>query len=212
MDGPVLIRELMDLGVDLPVRNRASILVVKVDIRKPYRPLQGFTGREIERVLVHSIQTHPNITVLQNHIAIDLITEHNLVNQENLNERMMTFTAGARMCSIIQACCHQVSGINNGAQHGRLRHVYAHTSNPLIATATESPWPTVQERASPTWNSFSSSYHAYHPDAPSFLISEAVRGFGAYLRLGNGERFMNKYDERLELAPRDIVARAMIMS
>jgi len=93
--------------------------------------------------------------------------------------------------------------------HGRRGKVYLYTSNPDVATGDGVAMPTAPARRWPTWSSSSSTRPASTPQAKSFLVTEALRGEGAVLRRPDGEAFMKRYDPARELAPRDVVARAI---
>jgi len=173
------------------------------------------TGREVERALLEAVRAKPNVTILENHISIDLITEHNVyqLKQEAIHNRHCW---GAYILNIKSNSVLTVTAKFTVLATGGLGQVYLHTTNPLIATG----------------DGFAMAYRAgakianmefiqFHPTSlysndnqkggsePAFLISEAVRGFGGILKTRDGYEFMSKYDSRKELAPRDIVARAI---
>ncbi|OTG83447.1 L-aspartate oxidase [Acinetobacter sp. ANC 5054] len=162
------------------------------------------TGRAISTTLVERSQEKSNIQIFENYIAIDLITAQKLnPNAENRalglyaldekNEKVHTFLAPFTAL----AC-------------GGAMKAYLYTSNPDIATGDgiAMAYRAGCRVANMEFNQFHPTC-LYHPQARSFLITEAMRGEGAYLRLPDGERFMLRFDERAELAPRDIVARAI---
>ncbi len=162
------------------------------------------TGRAISTTLVQRAQEKQNIKIFENHIAIDLICSHKLgLDGENRalglyvldekNEKVHTFLAPFTAL----AC-------------GGAMKAYLYTSNPDIATGDgiAMAYRAGCRVANMEFNQFHPTC-LYHPQARSFLITEAMRGEGAYLRLPDGERFMLRFDERAELAPRDIVARAI---
>ena len=162
------------------------------------------TGRAISTTLVQRAQEKSNITIFENYIAIDLICSHKLgLDGENRalglyvldekNEKVHTFLAPFTAL----AC-------------GGAMKAYLYTSNPDIATGDgiAMAYRAGCRVANMEFNQFHPTC-LYHPQARSFLITEAMRGEGAYLRLPDGERFMLRFDERAELAPRDIVARAI---
>ncbi|MBK7256626.1 MAG: L-aspartate oxidase [Ignavibacteriae bacterium] len=166
-----------------------------------------FTGREIERALLHAVTTDPRITIFENHVGLELITEHHVHGRrpdgpihcwgayvlDTEERRVDTFLAHVVMLAT-----------------GGLGQVYLHTTNPPIATGDGVA---MACRAGATIGNM--EFIQFHPTtlfnsgSPSFLISEAVRGFGAVLRAANGDEFMHNYDPRKELAPRDIVAYAI---
>ncbi|HMQ99861.1 MAG TPA: L-aspartate oxidase [Ignavibacteria bacterium] len=212
-NGPHLINELIELGVNFS-REQGKLDLGREGGHSRQRIVHAkdLTGREIERALLHNITNHKNITVLEHHTAIDLITEHNIKKRkptgsincygayayDELNDDIIT------ILSELTVICT-----------GGIGQVYLHTTNPAIATGDGiaigyrsgckignmefvqfHPTSLYENRINPT-------------DGQSFLISEALRGAGAILKTKNGEEFMFKYDSRGSLAPRDIVARAI---
>lgn len=161
------------------------------------------TGAAVFNTLLDQARTRSNIDLLEQYVAIDLITEKKLgwdgqrcrgayiLNQ--LTNKVETFLAR----STVLAC-------------GGAAKVYLYTSNPDGASGDgiAMAWRAGCRVANLEFNQFHPTC-LYHPQAGNFLITEALRGEGAYLRLPDGERFMPRFDERAELAPRDIVARAI---
>lgn len=168
-----------------------------------------FTGSEIESCLLEAVKSKKNIRILENHIAVDLITQHHLKDYEREpDERVKCW--GAYVLDIKQnqviPCLAKVTLLATGGA-GR---VYLHTTNPSIATGDGVAM--AYRAGAPVANLEFIQFHPtalYHIESDSFLISEAVRGEGGILRLGSGETFMGKYHPRKELAPRDVVARAI---
>ncbi len=164
------------------------------------------TGQAVQLTLGEKVRTHPNITVLEHHIAIDLITSAKLGHPDKNNNccygaYVLDSTAG-RVDTIAAHCTVLATG---GA--GK---VYLYTTNPDTATGDgiAMGWRAGCRVANMEFIQFHPTC-LYHPHAKSFLISEAVRGEGGLLKLPDGSRFMPWHDERIELAPRDIVARAI---
>lgn len=161
------------------------------------------TGQAVQETLTQKVRRHPKITVLENHIAIDLIT--------------------GRKLGMAQNRCYGAYVLNNetgkvltlGADHtliatGGAGKVYLYTTNPDTSTGDgiAMAWRAGCQIANMEFIQFHPTC-LYHPHAKSFLISEAVRGEGGQLKLPDGSRFMQDHDPREELAPRDVVARAI---
>lgn len=168
------------------------------------------TGFEIERALLLAVNRHPNIEIFDHHFAIDILTQHHLgveVNSRTPNiECYGAYVLNLRTNKIETIVAKIVLMATGGAGN-----VYSTTTNPSIATGDGVA---MFYRAKGMVEGM--EFYQFHPtslynpgEIPSFLISEAVRGFGGILKTINGEEFMHKYDKRKSLAPRDIVARAI---
>lgn len=161
------------------------------------------TGKEVESRLEASVNSRANIDLYENHNAIDLILSNKDPKQENgcigayvlnkSNEKVETFTAKYTVLAT-----------------GGASKVYLYTSNPDVSTGDgiAMAWRAGCRVANMEFIQFHPTC-LYHPHAKSFLITEALRGEGGKLLLPDGTRFMPAFDERAELAPRDIVARAI---
>ena len=161
------------------------------------------TGRAIATTLIGHVLDHPNIEVRVNRVAIDLITSKKLGKQNNKVHGMYVFDRGVNTVETVEIPCIVLAT-------GGASKVYKYTSNPAGATGDGIA---IAARAGCRISNMEfNQFHPtclYHPSATSFLISEAVRGEGGKLILPNGERFMHRFDDREELASRDIVARAI---
>ncbi|MCO5298292.1 MAG: L-aspartate oxidase [Fimbriimonadaceae bacterium] len=154
------------------------------------------TGGEVERAMVHAVGTHPNIRVYDHAFATELlVADGRCVGAAARIEGLGMRTFRARACMLATGGC------------GKL---YQHTTNPSVATG-DGVALAAQVGARIRGMEFMQFHPTtlFHPQLRSFLISEAVRGAGATLRNHLGTRFMYDYDPRLELAPRDVVARAI---
>lgn len=162
------------------------------------------TGRAISTTLVERAIEKDNITIFENYIAIDLITSQKLGLEEQ-NRALGLYALDEKTEKV-----HTFLAPFTALACGGAMKAYLYTSNPDIATGDgiAMAFRAGCRVANMEFNQFHPTC-LYHPQARSFLITEAMRGEGAYLRLPDGERFMLRFDERAELAPRDIVARAI---
>ncbi|RME64588.1 MAG: L-aspartate oxidase [Alphaproteobacteria bacterium] len=165
--------------------------------------VEDATGSAVQTQLEAQARAHPNIDLIERHIAVDLITQRHVnAAQPHCYGAYVLDRASRRVDSFVARATVLATG---GASK-----VYLYTSNPDVSTGDgiAMAWRAGCRVANMEFNQFHPTC-LYHPKAKSFLITEAMRGEGAVLRLPDGERFMPRFDDRAELAPRDIVARAI---
>src|SRR5665647_489209 len=206
-EGPQTIRNLIEWGVKFTT-NGGGYDLTREGGHSARRILhaEDITGREIERALVEAVRQHPNVSIYEYHIAIDLITAAKVEGVPPDQNRCR----GAYVLDIKNdSVCTFSSRITLLASGGAGK-VYLYTCNPDVASGDGVA---MAYRAGATIaNMEFMQFHPttiFHPLAKSFLISEAVRGEGAILRRRDGVAFMEKYHKLKDLAPRDIVARAI---
>ncbi len=211
-DAPERLYELIDWGTKFDLKNDGNYSLGREGGHSQKRVLhhKDITGAEIERALIEQVEKCENIDFLTHHYAIDLITEHQIKSKQISRKENIT-CYGAYVLDekndVVETFSAKVTMLATGGNG----QVYSTTTNPIIATGDGIA---MAYRAKAEISDM--EFIQFHPTAlfnpgeyPAFLISEAVRGEGAILRNSLGERFMHKYDERLELASRDIVARAI---
>lgn len=161
------------------------------------------TGHAVQEALAARALQHPNITILENHMSVDLITGKKLGRGDNR-------CYGVYALDSVKDEVITIAAQNTILATGGSGKVYLYTTNPDTATGDgiAIAWRAGCRVANMEFIQFHPTC-LYHPHAKSFLISEAVRGEGGILKLPDGTRFMPWHDERAELAPRDIVARAI---
>jgi L-aspartate oxidase len=161
------------------------------------------TGQAVHSTLIDQVQKQPNIDIFEHHVAV------NLISQADADSRKLRCT-GAYILDSKKDVVHVFQAKVVVLATGGASKVYLYSSNPDSASGDgiAMAWRAGCRVANMEFNQFHPTC-LYHPRAKNFLITEALRGEGAYLRLPNGERFMPRFDEREELAPRDIVARAI---
>jgi len=203
--GPKAIKDLIDWGVNFS-RNQYDLTREGGHSHRRILHAKDATGREIERALVEAALNHPNITLYQHHIAVDLITESKVRQQQLDDNRCL----GAYILDIKNDEVIAFGARFTVLATGGAGKVYLYTCNPDIATGdgVAIGWRAGADVANMEFMQFHPTT-LYHPNAKSFLISEAVRGEGAILRRSDGYPFMPDYHNLKDLAPRDIVARAI---
>ncbi|MFO7580203.1 MAG: L-aspartate oxidase [Nitrosomonas halophila] len=208
--GPDAVRWLIAQGVDFTRddRNETGYHLTREGGHSVRRIIhsEDATGKVIQHTLDKQIASHPNIMLLEQHIAIDLITSAKLSHGGEKDNRCH----GAYVLDIRAGKVRTIAARNTILATGGAGKVYLYTTNPDVATGDgiAMGWRAGCRVANMEFIQFHPTC-LYHPHAKSFLISEAVRGEGGILKLPSGERFMPWHDARAELAPRDIVARAI---
>ena len=200
-EGPRQVQRLLDVGVRLARDARGALDLGREGAHTHHRVVhyEDVTGREIQRALLAAIARHPNITVLDAHIAVDLLS------LAKYGGDPACFGAYVLDCKtgVVQTICARATVLATGGT-GK---VYIYTSNPDVATGDGIA---MAYRIGAACGDLEfMQFHPtvlYHPHAGSFLISEALRGEGGVLRLASGETFMERYHAMESLAPRDVVA------
>ena len=211
-EAPSQIKELISWGVDFDKNEKGEFDLHREGGHSEFRILhhKDNTGADIQDSLMRAVKQHPNITIFEKHFAIEILTQHHLgvtvtrqtPDIECYGAYVLDLKTGKVDTFLSKVTLMATGGV--GA-------IYQTTTNPLVATGDGIA---MVYRAKGTVKDMEFiQFHPtalYHPgDRPSFLITEAMRGYGAVLRTLDGEEFMQKYDPRLSLAPRDIVARAI---
>jgi L-aspartate oxidase len=211
-EAPERIKDLIDLGVKFDKKEDGTYDLAREGGHSEYRILhhKDKTGEALQNTLMKQVRRNPNIEIFEHHFAIEILTQHHLGIEvkrgypdlkcfgayvaDLKNKKVITFLSKVTVVA--------TGGIGN---------VYLTTTNPEIATGDGIA---MVYRAKGTIENM--EFIQFHPTSlydpntrPSFLITEALRGYGAVLKNMAGEKFMNRYDSRGSLAPRDIVARAI---
>jgi L-aspartate oxidase len=197
---------LISQGVKFTLEDNSNLFHLTKEGGHSYRRIlhvDDATGEEIVNKLIRKIIDHSNIVVLEHHIAVDLI----LGSKLGLNDNRCY---GIYALDTIKNKVHTFNANQVVLATGGVGKVYLYTTNPDVATGDgiAMAYRAGCEIVDMEFIQFHPTC-LYHEKAKSFLISEAVRGEGGILKLPNGYRFMQDHDERLELAPRDVVARAI---
>lgn len=210
-EGPNRFDELVQWGVDFDKKNSGDYDFGLEGGHSQNRVVhhKDITGLEIEKQLLRQVHLSSNISLFSQYFAVDLITQHHLEKQGNIATSTQCF--GAYILNFSTKKIEIFSAKTTLLASGGIGQVYQNTTNPIIATGDGIA---MAYRAKVAIKNMEFvQFHPtalYHPTkSPSFLISEAVRGFGALLRNKSGDFFMHLYDDRKELASRDIVSRAI---
>jgi L-aspartate oxidase len=206
-EGPGVIKTLIEWGVQFTTRGDSYDLTREGGhSKRRIFHADDLTGREIERALVTAVFEHPNIEVFENYTAIDLITESKLLKKNVEPNRCFGAYVLDNEKNVVRTFPAKITLLASGGA-GK---VYLYTCNPDVASGDGVA---MAYRAGALISNMEfMQFHPttlYHPLAKSFLISESVRGEGAILRRSDGTPFMEKYHKLKDLAPRDIVARAI---
>jgi len=215
-EGPERVRELMRFGADFDVNADGSLHLGREGGHSANRIVHAadMTGREVEKTLLESVREHANIQIFEHHFAVNLLTEHQFGQDVRTLPPGGLHCFGAYVLDAMEGRVETFLAKTTLLAAGGAGQVYLHTTNPPVATGDGIA---MAYRAHATIANM--EFIQFHPtslympgadfNGRAFLITEAVRGDGGLLTNLAGERFMPHYDEREELAPRDVVARAI---
>lgn len=210
-EGPKHIKKLIELGANFERDDSGNLDLHREGGHSHNRIVHSrdITGREIELTLERHIRNNPRIQVLEHHVAVELITQFHLAEEGDpiLKEPVCygAYVYSRETWEIFKIIAKATILATGGAGQ-----VYLHNTNPEVATGDGIAL--AYKAGAIITNMEFYQFHPttlYSPGQPCFLITEALRGFGARLLNYQGQTFMEKYDQRKELAPRDIVARAI---
>ena len=211
-EAPAQIEELVNWGVNFDRDEKGRFDLHREGGHSEFRILhhRDNTGQEIQDSLIRAIKRHPKIELFENHFAVELITQHHLgveVTRQTPDITCYGVYVLNQKTNRVDTFLSKTTIIATGG----VGNVYKTTTNPTVATGDGIA---MVYRAKGEVSDM--EFIQFHPTAlynpgerPSFLITEAMRGYGGVLRTKDGNEFMQKYDERKSLAPRDIVARAI---
>ncbi len=211
-EGPDRIQELIDYGTRFDKEEDGDYDLAKEGGHSDHRILhfKDITGAEIERALLGEVRRHKNIEIFTHYYAVEFITQHHL-GETVYRYREDIECYGAYVLNLKTSQVEKFLAKTTLVATGGVGNIYQSTTNPTIATGDGIA---MAYRSKGICDNM--EFIQFHPTSlfqpgkkPSFLISEAVRGFGGILKHADGSTFMERYDERLSLAPRDIVARAI---
>jgi L-aspartate oxidase len=211
-EAPDRIKDLINLGVTFDKKEDGTYDLAKEGGHTEYRILhhKDKTGESIQNTLMERVRSEANIEILEHHFAIEILTQHHLGEVVKRNYPDIK-CFGAYVADLINQNVTTILSKVTIVATGGIGNVYLTTTNPEIATGDGVA---MVYRAKGTIENM--EFIQFHPTSlydpekkPSFLITEALRGYGAVLKNMSGEKFMSRYDSRGSLAPRDIVARAI---
>ena len=212
-NAPGQIEEMVNWGVNFDKKDDGQFDLHREGGHSEFRILhhKDDTGAGIQRGLMEAVRSCPDITVKENHFAVEIITQHHLGARVTRRTPYIHCYGAYVLNPKTEKVDTYLSKVTVMCTGG-CGAVYQTTTNPAIATGDGEA---MVYRAKGTVADM--EFVQFHPTAlyhpgethPAFLITEAMRGYGGILKLPNGKTFMEKYDERLSLAPRDIVARAI---
>jgi L-aspartate oxidase len=211
-EAPARIKDLIELGVPFDKKEDGTYDLAKEGGHTEHRILhtKDKTGEAIEETLIDKVKKDRNIEIYENHFAIEILTQHHLGIEvkKNFPDKQCY---GAYVADLVNKKVFTFLSKITVMATGGLGNVYQTTTNPEVATGDGVA---MVYRAKGMIENM--EFIQFHPTSlydpgkkPSFLITEALRGYGAILRNMAGEQFMNRYDNRGSLAPRDIVSRAI---
>ena len=211
-EAPDRIKDLINMGVSFDKKEDGTYDLAKEGGHTEYRILhhKDRTGESIQKTLMERVRNEAKIEILEHHFAIELLTQHHLGEEVKRNYPDIK-CYGAYVADLVNQQVITILSKVTVVATGGIGNVYLTTTNPEIATGDGVA---MVYRAKGTIENM--EFIQFHPTSfydperkPSFLITEALRGYGAVLKNLSGEKFMNRYDSRGSLAPRDIVARAI---
>ncbi len=215
-EGEKLIKYLMDLGTNFTLEDpnldrRVENLSLTREGGHSHKRIaysSDSTGHEIMKALVKNIKENPNIKIFENHMAVDLITQHHVLQDKMFIPNITCW--GAYVLDIKTNKVEIFKAKKTMLATGGGSQVYSNSTNPDVATGDG--YAIAYLAGSRMVNMEFVQFHPtafYSPDGKTFLITEALRGEGAVLRLQNGEEFLQNYHPKANLAPRDVVSRAI---
>ena len=208
-NSPAAIQWLADAGVDFTKQPKNNALHFTQEGGHTVRRIAHVadtTGKAVQSVLIQKILSHPNITIFEDHIVVDLITSNKLELANQLKNTCLGLYVLNNATGTVTTFQSDVTILASGGAS----KVYLYTTNPDVSTGDgmAMAWRAGCRLANMEFIQFHPTC-LFHSKEKSFLISEALRGEGAILKLPNNKPFMHLYDARADLAPRDIVARAI---